>query len=49
MKKSKVYQPKGRGLKARTEEGQLVEVLTECRILNRMFELREPDSAAGRL
>ena len=38
----------GRGLKARTQEGQLVEVLTGCRILNRMFELGKPESVAVR-
>jgi transposase len=37
-----------RGLKARTEESQLVEVLTGCRILNRMFELGKPESVAVR-
>ena len=36
----------GRGLRARTEEGQLVEVLTGCRILNRMLELGRPESIA---
>ncbi|MFT7519607.1 MAG: transposase [Kiritimatiellia bacterium] len=29
----------GRGLRARTEEGRLVEVLTGCRVLNRVLEL----------
>ena len=38
----------GTGLKARTEEGPLVEVLTGCRILNRMFELGQPESVAVR-
>jgi IS5 family transposase len=34
----------GSGLRARTEEGQLVEVLAGCKILNRMFELGRPES-----
>ena len=38
----------GRGLRARTEDGQLVEVLTGCRILNRMLELGTPESIAIR-
>ena len=38
----------GRGLRARTEDGQLVEVLTGCRILNRMLELGKPESIAIR-
>ena len=38
----------GRGLRARTEDGQLVEVLTGCRILNRMFEIGKPESIAVR-
>ena len=38
----------GRGLRARTRDGQLVEVLTACRILNRMFELGNPESVAVR-
>ena len=36
----------GRGLRARTVDGQLVEVLTGCRILNRMLELGKPESIA---
>jgi hypothetical protein len=38
----------GRGLRARTEEGQPVEVLTGCRIFDRMFELGKPESVAAR-
>ena len=38
----------GKGLRARTEEGQLVEVLTGCRILNRMLELGKPESISIR-
>jgi hypothetical protein len=38
-----------RGLRARTEEGQLVEVLTGCRILNRTLELGRPESIAIRV
>ena len=38
----------GRGLRARTENGQLVEVRTGCRILNRMLELGKPESIAIR-
>ena len=38
----------GRGLRARTEDGQLVEVLTGCRILNRMLEIGKPESIALR-
>ena len=38
----------GRGLRARTEDGQLVEVLIGCRILNRMLELGMPESVAVR-
>jgi transposase len=36
----------GRRLRAKTEDGQLVEVLVGCVILNRMFELGKPESAA---
>lgn len=38
----------GRGMRARTEDGQLVEVLTGCQILNRKFELSKPESVAVR-
>ena len=36
----------GRGLRARTEDGQFAEVLTGCRILNRMLALGKPQSIA---
>lgn len=38
----------GRELRARTEDGRLVEVLTACRILDRMLELGKPESIAIR-
>jgi transposase len=38
----------GRALRARTADGQLVEVLGGFRILNRMFELGKPESTAIR-
>jgi hypothetical protein len=37
----------GRGFRARTEEGQLVEVLTGCPVLNRMLQLGKPESIAA--
>jgi IS5 family transposase len=38
----------GSGLRARTEDGQLVEVLAGCMILNRMLEIGKPESIAVR-